>query len=548
MVQSHERNDGEVVEVETEKVEAVTISSYLTRGQSYVRLHLAQIIKTLIYTLCFIVMGSVIGILGPALKFFEYQTHATADEMGWVFVCRGTGWLIGALFAGPIYDRFPFQTNLILTVDLALLAVINAVIPISSFFLVLGLHFCLAFGCGFIDVGGNTLVVWIWDQKVAPWMQFIHFGFGLGTVLSPLLIGCYQFYFTEHESIKLGYWTLSALSLVCAVLLLFVPSPEKPVERVEMDDSEKNVKSVEMEMLDEEGQVMEEIQLDLDHKKNVHLKPIHQHSVDVGPMDEIIAVHPPSSQLDQVHKKEQNIEKSSGVVEVLDESPQVLVNVNPNSTRKFLGKPMDFWTIMLVGVFLCVYVGAEVGFGGYIYSFSVDMGWASAQTSDFLTAIYWSCFTLGRLLAIPFSLMFSSTIMLIIDMLGGFFSMVLLSAAVLLTHFFPWFTYGPYIMFFSTGMLGLSLASVFPCAINLPTDFSIQVTGSTTSIMVMWASFGELTVPLTMALLFTFISPETMPFAVAFVFLLAMGAYFCIKFSTGVTWRQWLRVNRVETM
>lgn len=31
-----------------------------------------------------------------------------------------------------------------------------------------------------IEVGVNTLTVWIWKEKVAPYMQLLHFAFGLG--------------------------------------------------------------------------------------------------------------------------------------------------------------------------------------------------------------------------------------------------------------------------------------------------------------------------------------------------------------------------------
>ena len=62
----------------------------------------------------------------------------------------------------------------------------------------------------------------------------------------------------------------------------------------------------------------------------------------------------------------------------------------------------------------------------------------------------------------------------------------------------------------------------------------------------MCASFGELTVPVTLSLFFSFVSPETLPFVIAVLFVLAMCSYTSIKLSTGVTWRQWMRVNRVE--
>ena len=59
--------------------------------------------------------------------------------------------------------------------------------------------FALSGAClGVGDVMGNTLLVWVWQKKVGPWMQLLHFGFGFGAVLVGSLFGILQTYFGEE--------------------------------------------------------------------------------------------------------------------------------------------------------------------------------------------------------------------------------------------------------------------------------------------------------------------------------------------------------------
>ena len=41
---------------------------------------------------------------------------------------------------------------------------------------------------GALDVGGNTLLIWVHRHKVGPFMNGLHFFFGAGAFLSPIII------------------------------------------------------------------------------------------------------------------------------------------------------------------------------------------------------------------------------------------------------------------------------------------------------------------------------------------------------------------------
>lgn len=57
--------------------------------------------------------------------------------MGIIFTFRGAGWLIGALSSGKIYDLLPNRSHLILGVCLVMTSIVNALIPISNYYVIL---------------------------------------------------------------------------------------------------------------------------------------------------------------------------------------------------------------------------------------------------------------------------------------------------------------------------------------------------------------------------------------------------------------------------
>jgi MFS transporter, FHS family, Na+ dependent glucose transporter 1 len=88
------------------------------------------------------------------------------------------------------------------------------------------LFFLGVFG-GIVDVGGNTLLVWVHGEHVGPYMNAMHFFFGVGAALSPLIVAKTV---SLTGDIIWAYWVLSLLMLPVAVMLLRSPSPPAPDE------------------------------------------------------------------------------------------------------------------------------------------------------------------------------------------------------------------------------------------------------------------------------------------------------------------------------
>ncbi len=136
----------------------------------------------------FLMLGLAAAVLGPTLPGLATQTRTTISQISIVFSARSFGYLLGAFLGGRLFDRFPGHP--ILAVVLGLMAIIIAAVPFLSSLWFLTL-FILPLGIieGVIEIGGNTLLVWLHKENTGPFMNGLHFFFGIGAFLSPLIAG-----------------------------------------------------------------------------------------------------------------------------------------------------------------------------------------------------------------------------------------------------------------------------------------------------------------------------------------------------------------------
>lgn len=173
------------------------------------------------YYTAFVALGLTTASLGPTLSRLAENTQTQFSQIGILFTARSMGYLLGSFLGGRLYDRF--SGNPIIGAMLILMAVGLAIVPTLSmlWFLVLVL---LLIGVveGVVDVGGNTLLVWLHGEGVGPYMNALHFFFGLGAFLSPIIIAQALLY---TEGILWGYWILSLLIVPVSIWVLRLPSP-----------------------------------------------------------------------------------------------------------------------------------------------------------------------------------------------------------------------------------------------------------------------------------------------------------------------------------
>jgi len=351
---------------------------------------------TAAYYLSIFMLGSFTSVAGPALPTLAENTSSTLDQISLFFVLGALGYLLGSYFGGQGYDRFPGHR--IMAFTLLVIAISGAFVPIlHQLWLLLLVQFVLGLAQGANDVGCNTLLLWVHTGKGAgPYINGLHFFFGLGAFLAPLVLARVL---SVTGGIQWVFWIFALLSLPLIIWLWGLPEPHAQSEE------EKNGKA-----------------------------------------------------------------------------------------------PIPFLPVALLVVAFLLYVGAEVGFGNWLYTYALTLGLGTAITSAYLTSAFWGTFTVGRLLGVWVSTRARATMILFVDLLG-----CLASLGVIMI-------WGDSRLALWTGAIGLGLfmASVFPTTLVLAGE-RMRVTGSITGWFLFGGGVGGMILPWVIGQAFVGIGAGAMP-------------------------------------
>ncbi|KAA3660223.1 MAG: MFS transporter [Chloroflexi bacterium] len=368
----------------------------------------AKLRNTIGYYLLFISLGFGLGIVGPALPSLAEQTSSTLGTIGSMFLVSALGSILGTILGGRILDRVP-RGHLVLGAAQLFSAVLLAVIPLAgSLPILLLISFFSGLPVGIINTGGNTLLMWTHGKKAGPYVNGLHFAFGLGAFLAPTIFaqvlkldGTYQ-----H-----AYWALSLLAVCVGLFVLFLPdSPNNP------DKHEDNVQSRE------------------------------------------------------------NLRKALPV-------------------------------IIVALLFLFFYVGSEITFGNWIYTYALTLDLADATRAAYLTSAFWLSFTIGRAISVPVAARFTPAQILAVAFLGGLGALTLM---------FLW-PGSLNLLWVSTLLVGFFMAPVWATGYNLAGQ-SIKLTATVSSIIILGDSFGAVVLPWVTGQAIERFGAHTMPWLVFFSF------------------------------
>jgi FHS family Na+ dependent glucose MFS transporter 1 len=350
---------------------------------------------TLTFYYAFILLGLTTAVTGPTLPELANHTASRIDQISFIFVTGSLGYMVGSWLGGKAYDRLP--GNRILPFALIALAVTVAYIPTASQLIFLTLGFLLlGFTQGVIDVGGNTLLIWHHGAGVSPFMNGLHFFFGVGALLSPIL-AAQIFKFTGN--IQWVYWLFGLIALPLAVWTWFLKNPshhQKDAERIE-----------------------------------THI---------------------------------------------------------------------NYLVVGLVVLFFFLYVGAEMGFGNWIFTYTITLGLGTPISAAYLTSAFWGFFTIGRLLGIPLAVRVAPTRILFIDLAGCLVALGLIIIG----------SQSQAALWIGTILLGLCMASVFPTIMTLA-DSKLHLSGEITGWFLIGAGLGGMFLPWVIGQAFASIGPGILP-------------------------------------
>jgi fucose permease len=374
-----------------------------------------KLAKTIAYYLAFIALGLTTASTGPALPYLAGQTGVLLSAVSFLFTTRSLGYMVGSLQGGRLYDRM--RGHPVMAAALVGMAAMMAIVPLPTKLWLLTIVFLLlGMSEGTLDVGGNTLLVWVHRHRVGPWMNALHFFFGVGSLISPLILAQAV---QASGGIGWGYWAVALLVLPVAALLLYLPSPK---------------------------------------------------------------------------------------AQVATSTPESGSQTRSTSRRR------NGTLVVLFALFFFLFVGAEVGYAGWVFSYSLEMGLATATAAAYLTSAFWAALTVGRAVGIPLSARFRPSTILFGDLAG-----CLVGAAVILL-----WPESRQALWLGTLVLGFSMASIFAVTISLA-ERRMTITGRVTGWFFVGASAGGMTWPWLMGQVFQSVAPRAAMYVVLLNVILSLG-------------------------
>ena len=178
-------------------------------------------ITTAAYYLAFILLGLTVAAEGPTLLKLAEHTSSALDEINSLFLFSSLGYLLGSFVGGRLYDRVPGHR--LMSGVLVSLGVMVALVPLApSRGILFAIVLILGLFKGALDVGCNTLLLWVHNEAVGPFMNGLHAFFGIGAFIAPLIVA--QVLSVTGE-IYWVYWLFAIATLPLAIWIWNLPSP-----------------------------------------------------------------------------------------------------------------------------------------------------------------------------------------------------------------------------------------------------------------------------------------------------------------------------------
>lgn len=182
-----------------------------------------KIPSTVLYYTSFIAMGISMAAIGPTLTDLAIATQASLGEISILFTARSLGSLIGSVGGGRLYDRMPgHRLMAAMIVGMALLSALVPSMPVL--WMLTAVLFLTGMVQGILNIGGNTLLVWTHRDSVGPFMNGLHFFFGVGTLIAPVIVA----QMVLHGGGLTSIYLLLAVIILPSAAVAFVPSPQSP--------------------------------------------------------------------------------------------------------------------------------------------------------------------------------------------------------------------------------------------------------------------------------------------------------------------------------
>lgn len=351
----------------------------------------------LTYAICFVSLGLCMPLLGVLLPYLAGKIGVSLGQISFLFTTGSLGYMAGSAGGGRLFDKFDGHGLMI--IGLLIMVLVGILIPLVPwFYLLLFVVFLFGIGRGVVDIGGNVNLLWIFHSDAGPYMNALHFSFGVGAFLSPILI--HQVMIRTDGLLIWPFWVISVLCLPGIIGLKILKSPKN---------------------------------------------------------------HEP------------------------------IVSLEQKTTT------IDFKLITLLIILCFLYASIEVGFSGWIFTYSTELEIVSETAGSFMTSVFWGALTLGRLLSIPIAKRIKTSHLLI----GNFILGILFLGLILI------YPLNPAILWIGSTGLGFALSSVFPTLMTLA-ETRQKMSGGVTGLFFLGASSGGIVTPMLLGQIFEYIGSYQM--------------------------------------
>jgi FHS family Na+ dependent glucose MFS transporter 1 len=339
------------------------------------------IIRTFHYYSLFIYLGLATGISGPTLPALAQQTGISLGQMGYLFLLGSIGYTLGTLLGGRLLDRFRGHT--IMGISQLVSAGLILLIPVLPWFwLLMAVILVKGVADGQLN-GANTLLVWTHAEKAGPFMNALHFFFGLGAFLAPFMVARL---IVSPSGYQWAYWGVGLFGALVGLRMLFLPGSPKPAYT-------------------------------------------------------------------------QNTEAGARI-------------------------PVYYPLVLIAALYLFFYVGAEITYAGWIYTYATSLKIFTEAGAAYLTSGFWLSFTIGRLISIPLAIRFSPRQIIPVALIG---CLITLALVVLMPV-------SSALLWLVTISLGFCMAPLWPTGFTLAGQ-SLKLTARISSIILLGDSFGGMFLP-----------------------------------------------------
>jgi fucose permease len=417
--------------------------------------------------------GMCVAFLGPTILDLGCQTGKVFSTMSWVFFSQTASILVGSACGGWLSSKLSKHCMLLVSVcfmaaSLSIIPQCQSLAPLAIILAIMG------FFMGIVDTLANLSMIELYGSHVGPFLQALHFFYGLGAFVAPMIVEPFLFNVdctslieqvpsgntsmtagpnrgisvataVQNSRVRYAFWILASIQLPVLLLLLAV---------VVRDWIRANA-----------GTSTCHIQALQNSDKN---RCIESHSA----------------------------EAESGLKWTPTFRQMVLLTV---STALLL---------FLVDSLQAIY-------GSFVYSYSIKMfETIRSSSAAYLNAAFWGSFALGRLVSIPISAYSTPQVMLLGNIGGSLFSVILLLT----------FRKFQTILYAGTVLIGLFLSSVYPSSISLVETYS-DITPSITTVCVVSAAAGEMFMPVIVGHEFSSFGPTSFLVSLLILTILASMTY-----------------------